>query len=186
MVGKIKNKRLFLAFLLPDEMIFFLVSLVKKLPGRSLPPDNFHLTLFFFGQLLGQEEEKIKEVLSEAVLKEKPFTLSFTDLSFFPGSGRPQGIWIKVGGRNEERLFSFRQKLKEALLAKKIDFDKKPFLPHITLTRFSKKEKIFKRNLPKVTAGEFSISSIGLFESRLSKRGADYFLIKEVKLKPRA
>ncbi len=71
-------------------------------------------------------------------------------------------------------------------MAKKIDFDKKPFLPHITLTRFSKKEKIFKRNLPKVTAGEFSISSIGLFESRLSKRGADYFLIKEVKLKPRA
>ena len=183
MTVKTKSKRLFLALLLPDEMISFLVSLVKKLPGRPLPPDNFHLTLFFFGQVSSQEEGKIKETLSGAVLKEKPFTLSFADLSFFPSSGRPRGIWVKVGGRDEERLFSFRQRLGEEFLARNIGFDQKPFLPHITLTRFSKKEKIFKRNLPKVTTGEFSISSLGLFESRLSKKGADYFLVKEEKLR---
>ena len=183
MTVKTKSKRLFLALLLPDEMISFLVSLVKKLPGRPLPPDNFHLTLFFFGQASSQEEGKIKEALSGAVLREKPFTLSFADLSFFPSCSRPRGIWVKVGGRDEERLFSFRQRLGEEFLARNIGFDQKPFLPHITLTRFSKKEKIFKRDLPKVTTGEFSISSLGLFESRLSKKGADYFLVKEEKLR---
>ena len=186
MAGKIKNKRLFLALLLPDEMVSFLVSLVKKLPGRPLPPDNFHLTLFFFGQASSQEEEKIKEAFSKVALEEKPFTLSFADLSFFPSCGRPRGIWVKVGGRDEKRLFSFRQKLGEEFLARNISFDQKPFLPHITLTRFSQKEKIFKRDLPKMAFGKFLISSIGLFESRLSKRGADYFLIKEVKLEPGA
>jgi len=183
MAGKIKNKRLFLALLLPEEIISFLVSLVKKLPGRPLPPDNFHLTLFFFGQVLIQEEEKIKGALSGAVLREKPFTLSFADLSFFPGCGRPRGIWVKVGGRDEERLFSFRQRLGEEFLARNIGFDQKPFLPHLTLTRFSKKEKIFKESLPKVSVKEFTASSLGLFESRLSKKGADYFLIREENLK---
>lgn len=183
MVGKIKNKRLFLALLLPGEMISFLVSLAKRLPGWPLPSENLHLTLFFFGQVSSQKEGKIKEALSEVALEEKPLALSFTDLSFFPSSGRPRGIWVKVGGRDEKRLFSFRQKLGEEFLARNIGFDQKPFLPHITLTRFSKKEEIFKRDLPKVATGEFLISSIGLFESRLSKRGADYFLIKEVKLK---
>ena len=184
MAVKTKNKRLFLALLLPDEMISSLVSLVKKLPGRPLPPDNFHLTLFFFGQASSQEEGKIKEAFSKVALEEKPFTLSFADLSFFPSSGRPRGIWVKVGGRDEERLFSFRQRLGEEFLARNIGFNQKPFLPHITLTRFSQKEEVFKRDLPKVAFGKFLISSIGLFESRLSKRGADYFLIKEVKLEP--
>ena len=184
MAVKTKNKRLFLALILPDEMISFLVSLVKKLSGRPLPPNNFHLTLFFFDQVSSQEEEKIKEAFSKVALEEeKPFTLSFADLSFFPGCGRPRGIWVKVGGRDEERLFSFRQRLGEEFLARNIGFDQKPLLPHITLTRFSKKEKIFKRDLPKVTTGEFSISSLGLFESRLSKKGADYFLVKEEKLR---
>ena len=164
-------------------MISFLVSLVKKLPGRPLPPDNFHLTLFFFGQAPSQEEGKIKEAFPKVALEEKPFTLSFADLSFFPSCGRPRGIWVKVGGRDEERLFSFRQRLGEEFLARNIGFDQKPFLPHITLTRFSRKEKVFKRDLPKVTTGEFSISSIGFFESRLSKKGADYFLIREENLK---
>ena len=182
MAVKTKSKRLFLALLLPDEMISFLVSLVKKLPGRSLPPDNFHLTLFFFGQASSQEEEKIKKVLSGAVLKEKPLTFSFADLSFFPGCGRPRGIWVKVGGRDKERLFSFHQRLGEEFLARNIGFDQKPFLPHITLTRFSRKEEVFKKSLPKVSVKEFTASSLGLFESRLSKKGADYFLIKEVKL----
>ena len=183
MAVKIKNKRFFLALLLPDEMISFLVSLVKKLPGRPLPPDNFHLTLFFFGQASSQEEGKIKEAFSKVALEEKPFTLSFADLSFFPGCGRPRGIWVKVGGRDEERLFSFRQRLGEEFLARNIGFDQKPFLPHITLARFSRKEKVFRRSLPKVSVKEFTASSLGLFESRLSKKGADYFLVKEEKLR---
>lgn len=183
MVGKIKNKRLFLALLLPDEMISFLVSLAKRLPGRPLPSENLHLTLFFFGQVSSQKEGKIKEALSEVALEEKPLALSFTDLSFFPSSGRPRGIWVKVGGRDGKRLFSFRQRLGEEFLARNIGFDQKPFLPHITLTRFPKKEKVFKKSLPKVSTKKFTAVSIGLFESRLSKRGADYFLIKEVKLK---
>jgi len=183
MAGKIKNKRLFLALLLPDEMISFLSSLVKKLPGRFLPPENLHLTLFFFGQVGEEKAGEIEEVISKEVWEEKPFVISLSDLSFFPNFGRPRGIWVKVGGQDETRLFSFRQKLKEALLAKNIDFDQKLFLPHITLTRFSKKEKVLKKSLPKVSAKEFTASSIGLFESRLSKEGASYFLAREEKLK---
>ena len=183
MAVKIKNKRLFLALILPEEALSLLSSLSQKLPGRPQTKENLHLTLFFFGQVLSQEEGKIKEALSKVALEEKPFTLSFADLSFFPSCGRPRGIWVKVGGRDEERLFSFRQRLGEEFLARNIGFDQKPLLPHITLTRFSKKEKIFKRDLPKVTTGEFSISSLGLFESRLSKKGADYFLVKEEKLR---
>jgi 2'-5' RNA ligase len=186
MAGKIKNKRLFLALLLPEEALSFLSSLFQKLPGRPQAKENLHLTLFFFGQASSQEEGKIKEAFSKVALEEKPFTFSFADLSFFPSSGRPRGIWVKVGGRDEERLFSFRQRLGEEFLARNISFDQKPFLPHLTLTRFSQKEKIFKRDLPKVAFGKFLVSSIGLFESRLSKRGADYFLIKEVKLEPGA
>lgn len=181
MTVKTKSKRLFLALLLPDEMVSFLVSLAKKLPGRPLPPDNLHLTLFFFGQASSQEEGKIKEALSGAVLREKPFILSSADFSFFPSCGRPRGIWMKVGGRDEERLFSFRQRLGEKFLARNIGFDQKPFLPHITLARFSRKEKVFRKSLPKVSVKEFTASSLGLFESRLSKKGADYFLVKEEK-----
>ena len=171
MAGKIKNKRLFLALLLPEEALSFLSSLFQKLPGRPQAKENLHLTLFFFGQASSQEEGKIKEAFSKVALEEKPFTLSFADLSFFPSSGRPRGIWVKVGGRDEERLFSFRQRLGEEFLARNIGFDQKPFLPHITLTRFPKKEKVFKKSLPKSDYREFLISLIGLFESRLSKRG---------------
>ena len=183
MVGKIKNKRLFLALLLPDEMISFLVSLAKRLPGRPLPSENLHLTLFFFDQVSSQEEGKIKEALSEVALEGKPLALSLAGLSFFPNFGRPRGIWVQVCGQDETRLLSFRQKLKEALLAKNIDFDQKLFLPHITLTRFSKKEKVLKKSFPKVSAKKFTASSIGLFERRLSKEGSSYFWAREEKLK---
>ncbi len=182
MAGKIKNKRLFLALLLPDEVISFLSSLAKKLPGRFLPPENLHLTLFFFGQVGEEKAGEIEEVLSKAAWEEKPFVISLSDLSFFPNFSRPRGIWVKVGGQDETRLFSFRQKLKEALSAKNIDFDQKPFLPHITLTRFSKKEKVFKKSLPRVPAREFKVSSIGLLESRLSPKKPVIFYLKKKKL----
>jgi hypothetical protein len=102
MAGKIKNKRLFLALLLPEEALSFLSSLFQKLPGRPQAKENLHLTLFFFGQASSQEEGKIKEAFSKVALEEKPFTFSFADLSFFPSCSRPRGIWVKVGGRDEE------------------------------------------------------------------------------------
>ncbi|MBP8591013.1 RNA 2',3'-cyclic phosphodiesterase [Candidatus Shapirobacteria bacterium] len=171
-----KNKRLFLALLLPEEITSLFSSLTERLPGHPLVLENFHLTLFFFGPKGKEEERKIEEVLFWVVAKEKPLTLSLAGLSFFPSSGRPRGVWAKIAGQDETRLVSFRQKLGEELLAKDIYFDPKPFLPHVTLTRFAKKERVFKKSLPKIPDREFRVSSAGLFESKLSPEGARYSL----------
>ena len=121
--------RLFIAIELSDELKKSLIGLMHDLKktgikGQYAPADNLHMTLAFIGET--DQLAKIREAVQN--IQFKPFKLSLSDLGNFG-----ELIWLGVKGNQglSELVKEVRSTLDEA----GISYDKKGFLPHITLIR---------------------------------------------------
>ena len=121
--------RLFIAIELSDELKKSLIGLMHDLKktgikGQYAPADNLHMTLAFIGET--DQLAKIREAVQS--IQFKPFKLSLSDLGNFG-----ELIWLGVKGNQglSELVKEVRSTLDEA----GISYDKKGFLPHITLIR---------------------------------------------------
>lgn len=121
--------RLFIAIELSDELKKSLIGLMHDLKktgikGQYAPADNLHMTLAFIGET--DQLAKIREAVQ--IIQFKPFKLSLSDLGNFG-----ELIWLGVKGNQglSELVKEVRSTLDEA----GISYDKKGFLPHITLIR---------------------------------------------------
>ncbi len=121
--------RLFIAVRLSDEMQSALTEtmhLLKKagVKGSYVPKQNLHLTLAFLGET--KDAQAVKEAMQQ--VKYKPFRLSFSELGSF-------GDLLWAGLKGNQGLSSAVKELRTVLDAAGIDYDKKKFVPHITLIR---------------------------------------------------
>ncbi len=155
---------------------------------------NIHLTLKFLGDIAEEKCEKIKSILDKIAKNTKSFELSLkiskeapgTFIGAFPDINYPRVIWIgldkgakesaEIAGRIDEEL-------------SKIGFKKesRPFAAHLTLGRVRSpnnkealKEKIGTAQLP-ITKSH-SVSSVALFQSKLSPKGPAYTKLYEARL----
>ena len=99
---------------------------LKKLGvrGSYVPADNLHLTLAFIGETT--QTEAIKEAL--ATINSKPFRLSLSEMGSFGDT-----VWI--GAKGNQGLADIARSVREALDQAEIEYDRKKFIPHITLIR---------------------------------------------------
>ena len=121
--------RLFIAVELTDELKKSLIALMHEMKkagikGQYAPADNLHLTLAFIGE--SDELPAIREAVSRVHVK--PFKLSLSDLGNF-------GDLIWIGAKGNQGLSETAKAVREALDSAGIPYDKKGFLPHITLVR---------------------------------------------------
>jgi len=121
--------RLFIAIQLSDEMKSALTAAMHELKkagvsGSYVPTQNLHLTLAFIGEC--KDAAGVKAALQE--LKYKPFRLSLSEMGAF-------GDLIWVGMKGNQGLSALVKELRQALDNAGIDYDRKPFKPHITLIR---------------------------------------------------
>jgi 2'-5' RNA ligase len=118
----------------------------------------------------------------------EPFSLVLDKLAFAPPKSKPPRIiWLE--GERSEKLSRLKENL-ERLLVEKINFlpEKRELRPHVSLGRIKSWQwrRIEPEERPDI---DFKISikvpvnSLKVMESRLKREGAEYRLLKEVKLK---
>ncbi len=87
--------RLFVAISLPDQVRWQLRLLCGGLPTTKwVPPENFHITLRFLGELDGREIDYVDAAL--AGIRAPTFNLRLAEVGHFASGGRVKSVWAGV------------------------------------------------------------------------------------------
>ena len=147
--------RLFVAVQLSDEIKKAVTASLHDLKkqgvkGNYVPAANLHLTLAFIGET--SDIAGVKAALSG--VKYKPFRLTFSDMGAF-------GDLLYVGAKGNQGLSQAVKAVRGALDEAGISYDKKKFVPHITVIR---KASGFRSKM-EAPKGEMPVSRISLMKS---------------------
>ena len=125
--------RLFVALELPSTMRARLSFLAGGLPGvRWVPPENYHITLRFIGELPGWRADEVDQAL--AGVRAPGFTLKLSGVGTFEKAGRLASLW--VGVERCAALEHLQTKVETALQRAGVERERRRFQPHVTLARF--------------------------------------------------
>ena len=167
--------RLFVALALPAAIKTDLALLAGGIPGaRWLPPENYHLTLRFIGEVEPWQAEEIDHAL--AMIRARPFVLSLRGVDTFEKGGRFNALW--VGVEKTDGLAFLQAKVEAALQRIGLPPERKRFAPHVSLARVEKvaADKVISyvqaHNLFRAPAVQ--VEHFTLFSSRLGKEAASY------------
>ena len=104
--------RLFVALALPPAIKDQLADLSGGIPGaRWVPPENYHLTLRFIGEVESWQAQDVDDALAN--IRARPFELSLRGLGTFEKAGRISALW--VGVEKTEALAFLQAKVETAL-----------------------------------------------------------------------
>ncbi len=125
--------RLFVALDLPWSCREQLAALSGSgIPGaRWVPPENFHLTLRFIGDIPSHVAQDVDDALMG--LRAKGFDLTLTGMGTFSKGGISSALW--VGVERSAALDHLRTKVETALRRCGLDAERRKFQPHVTLAR---------------------------------------------------
>ncbi|MBK6405600.1 MAG: RNA 2',3'-cyclic phosphodiesterase [Holophagales bacterium] len=164
-------------------------SLVPPLPGlRWIPESQLHFTLKFLGEI---EEERVAAAKAAAsvaavtagAVTERPgpgapFRLGLEGLGAFPSRGPARVLWAGCG-EGADALSALASAVEEAFIAAGFRREERPFSPHLTLARVKDPDTGRRlaralETVPPEPFGVVSVSSLVLFRSELTSRGADH------------
>lgn len=124
--------RLFVALSLPDQVRWQLRLLCGGLPTtRWVPPENFHITLRFLGELDGRDLDYVDAAL--AGIRAPAFSLRLAEVGHFASGGRVKSVWAGVA--KEPALFHLRDKIESAVVRAGMAPEGQNYRPHVTLAR---------------------------------------------------
>ena len=176
------KKRIFVGIPVPEDtkklLYQHIFSWLKSQHLRIIPPENYHITLHFIGNI---DEEQIGDIFQkvEKVLEfYPPFTLVLRKIDYAPpGRHKKRMVWAY-----------FMRNIVFSLLANELSYKLSRSLvsyplPHITLSRFpeisERKLLPFSTSLPLMSLW---CNKIVVYESVLQKKGAKYIELKQFDL----
>jgi 2'-5' RNA ligase len=188
--------RSFIAIELPDEVKSGLAQLQAQLKTGKQPPVKWvntysiHLTLKFLGNIAVDKISEITGAMEAAAQGISPFHLEVKDLGVFPNLRRVQVVWVGVSGEVDQ-LSRLQQGIESNLSPLGFTPESRPFTPHLTLARLREQASPNERqSFGQLIAStrfeavyDFSVDSINLIKSQLTREGAIYSRISSVKLK---
>jgi 2'-5' RNA ligase len=125
--------RLFVALDMPWSVREQLAALSGSgIPGaRWVPPENYHLTLRFIGDIPGHIARDVDDAL--LAIRTRGFSLSLTGMGTFAKGGISNALW--VGVERTQSLDHLRNKIETALQRCGLEPERRKFQPHVTLAR---------------------------------------------------
>ena len=168
--------RLFVALDLPWTLRERLAVLAGTgLPGaRWVPPENYHLTLRFIGEMPGHRAEDIDIAL--AGLRGRGFSLTLAGVGTFAKGGRATAVW--AGVERNPQLDRLQNKIETALQRCGLEPERRRFQPHVTLARLDNvgesKLVSFVQAHSLFRADPIPVEHFTLFSSRLGKEASVY------------
>jgi 2'-5' RNA ligase len=177
--------RLFVALEIPSTVRKNLAELVNSLRAvspqtRWVRPENLHVTLKFIGEVPETQLASIRTALAQ-VRSDRPVTLDFGGLGFFPNERHPRVFWAGIeASPNLKTLAADIEKATETL---SIAREQRPFSPHLTLARFEPprlpdqlrtaiQENVWRE------FGSLRTHQFHLIESKLKPSGAEYTTVE--------
>lgn len=165
--------RLFAALALPDEIVERLEQAQAGLPGRLVDPENFHVTLAFFGDVDLAEAEDLAEALQGVAAP--GFEMWIEGVDVF-GGGKPRIAYAKV--RPDPALSLLRDRVRGAARAAGIALSAERFTPHVTLARkpIAADDRLVKwlERGASLQAGPIEVEAFALYRSELFPAGPVY------------
>lgn len=182
--------RTFIAIDLSPEIKAALSSIVKalrqtKAEVKWVGENSFHLTLKFLGEIAESDIGPIVSAIEIEAAQSEPFYLECRSTGYFPEKGPPRVIWAGVVPSPE--LKDLQRRLEEALEKLGFSRESREYHPHLTLGRVKSGlhlEAVIRllKQYENKSFGQMEVKSLTLFESLLKPTGAEYRVLKEVKL----
>ena len=128
--------RLFVAVPLPSELTDRAAALLPAaLPAiKPVRADLMHITLAFLGWTPDEQLDDVIAAARAAAGGQPAFDLSFAGAGRFPATGRPRVVWLGIGD-GQSGLATLATRVGAELRAGGLEFDDRPFAPHLTLAR---------------------------------------------------
>jgi 2'-5' RNA ligase len=125
--------RLFVALDMPWSVREQLAALSGSgIPGaRWVPPENYHLTLRFIGDIPAHVARDVDEALLG--LRARGFSLVLSGVGTFAKGGVSNALWVGVA--KSASLDHLRAKIETALQRCGLEPERRKFQPHVTLAR---------------------------------------------------
>jgi 2'-5' RNA ligase len=172
--------RLFVALRPPRPIREGFAAIQTGVPGARWQDDEqLHLTLRFMGALDRPAAEDAAAALSR--IKAPPIEVALSGVGRFEHSGRTEALWAGIAPRDP--LAALHKKVDAALVRSGLEPERRAYLPHITLARFSRSSGS-EHNIVHWLADHgalasptFTLSDLILYESHLSGGGARYEIV---------
>ncbi|MDJ0498093.1 MAG: RNA 2',3'-cyclic phosphodiesterase [Acidimicrobiia bacterium] len=181
------GERLFLAVALDDNARHAIAAHLddqlegRRLPGRPVPPENWHLTLRFLGKTVAQQRDQVLAYLDEHLAVE-PFRVSLTDLGAFPREARASVLWMGIAGAAEQ-LESTAAICEAAAVAADFEPEGRPFHAHLTLSRIRPPQNVRPLvELVEPVGVKLDVDAVTLYRSVLGSGPARYEVVERVEL----
>ncbi|MBS0546730.1 MAG: RNA 2',3'-cyclic phosphodiesterase [Proteobacteria bacterium] len=169
--------RLFIALPVPEDIAEELTHLQAGVPdARWVPPENFHVTLCFAGEVQGGPMRDLEEELSD--IAGPPFSVAIAGVDQFSSGKQPKALVALV--ENSDRLDWLQQKVTTVARNCGIEVERRKFRPHVTLARFSSHAETghhiaqFMASFSTFKAGPWIADHFALYSSRAGSEGRAY------------
>lgn len=181
--NKIKSPtRLFFAVELAPQIKTELLTLqdsFSELTATPVSPDNFHITLCFLGNAT---ERQVEAILDNFVsLSIAPFEVKLSHFIYWP---KPEIIALSIQDQTNKLNQCKKQIEKQLSQLNFFSYDKKEFIPHITLLRNVepplKDNKILEQPFP---TKPIKVEQISLIQSQTNQHGVHYQILEEWQLR---
>lgn len=167
--------RLFVAVPLPTDTRHALAAVLgeRSLPGRLVPPDNWHLTLRFLGDVDTARYERTVAELDQTNLGEA-FRVRLGELGAFPRASRATVLWVGFA-HGREQLERLADSVEIALSEAGWPQADRPFRAHLTLSRIRPHQDVQSliESVPTVDVG-WMVDRVVVFRSHLGHGPARY------------
>ncbi|MEA1649731.1 RNA 2',3'-cyclic phosphodiesterase [Nitrospirillum sp. BR 11164] len=176
--------RLFVGLEMPEAVRDALSRLTGGLPGaRWVPPENYHLTLRFIGEVDEGVAQDIDEALDLVVAP--AFTLALDGLGQFGKGEKSRVLW--AGVRAEPALDHLQAKVESAVVRAGLAAETRKFSPHVTLATLGRETPASRvgRLMEEhglFQAGPFPVDRFVLYESVLGRQGSTYHAVRHYPL----
>ncbi len=188
--------RTFIALEMNDSLQRYLGSIIRQmaqeLPNlRWVDPAGIHLTFAFLGELTDQQVAEAIQSAEAAAQQVSPFEYRLSGLGIFGSPRQPRVIWMGIE-EPSGKLIQLHHKLNRELEQRGFEIDKRPFSPHLTLSRVKSPLKSDEQQgLQRLLASKQMLPSSPLLEmhnlsvmkSELSRTGAKYTCLQNCPLK---
>lgn len=176
------KRRLFIAVTLPDTMLDAIEEamglLRARLPvgARTIPRENWHVTLVFLGEQNEEMIPKIREAMEAALQDFARGALTTGDMVFAPSLHEPRMIWLTLSDTATRYFASLRERLAKELRARNVAWEDAihTFRGHITLAKFDAQPAEKLGALKVACTNRSEVYAIELMASTRASEGSHY------------
>lgn len=169
--------RLFIAVSVPEGPLRTVEHAVEPL-RRELPDARWaaiasqHITLKFLGWTEESRVEEVRTAMASVAAQHESADVSMRDVGAFPNQRRARVVW--AGIEDASRLLSsLAHALEAAVEPLGFERERRPFTPHLTLARIKNPTRVNLEPIS-VVSDPWRVSTVELFRSHVSPRGARY------------